>query len=317
MSLRSEGTTAEHRVLVLGAAGLDLKITPRGTVVERGHSNPATIRWSWGGVARNMAENLALLGAEVHFITAVGDDWWGHALLRQLRESGINTDACVISHDQPTASYAALYDRDRRLSVAYDDMIVTNEITPGYINRLRGLVRQADIVCIDANLSPRALKTLFRLTAQYDVPVCADPTTALLAPRLRPYLSGITAITPDRAEIEALLGGELGGEEETSAGARRLVQAGVALAIVTLGSDGLYYATSEESGRIPAFTVEVVNPIGAGDALTAAVAYGLLEDISPSEAVRLGVAAAAQTVACREAVCPHLSLELLYERLVI
>jgi pseudouridine kinase len=307
----------EHRVLVVGAAGLDVKITPRTGALEPERSNPATIDWGWGGVARNMAENLTLLGAEVYLITAVGDDWWGHALLRHLRELGINTDGCIVSQDQPTASYAALYTQDKRLSMAFDDMIVTREITAGHLNHLRSLVREADIVCLDANLSPRAMKTLFRLTADYDVPVCADPTTAVLAPRLQPYLSRITAITPDLAEVEALLGEKLVGEEALSQGARRLVQAGVDLAIVTLGAAGLYYATSEESGRIPAFPVEVVDPTGAGDALTAAVAYGLLEQISLEEAVRLGMAAAAQTVGCRDAVCPYLSLELLYERLVM
>ncbi len=305
----------EHRVLVVGAAGLDVKITPRAAT-ESERSNPATIDWGWGGVARNMAENLALLGAEVHLITAVGDDWRGQALLHHLGELGIDTQACVISKEQATASYAALFHQDMRLSVAFEDMSVMREITAGYLDRHRSLVRQADIVCLDANLSPGALETLFGLTAEYDVLVCADPTTPLLAHRLQPYLSRITAITPDLAEAEALVGAELEGEEAISVGARKLVQAGVDLAIVTLGAGGLYYATNEESGRINAFPVDVVDPVGAGDALTAAVAYGLLEEISLEEAVRLGMAAAAQTVACRDAVCPYLTLELLYERLI-
>jgi pseudouridine kinase len=316
MTYQTGGATAEHRVLVVGAAGLDLKIVPRTDAAVPERSNPATIHWGWGGVARNMAENLARLGAEVHLITAVGDDWWGHALLRQLQELGINTHGSIISRDQPTASYAALYNQDKRLSVAFDDMSVTRKITAGHLNRLRSLVRDAEIVCLDANLSPHALKTLFRLTAEYEVPVCADPTAALLAHRLQPYLTGITAMTPDLAEAEALLGETLGDDEAISLGARRLVQAGVDLAIITLGAEGLYYATNEESGRISAFPVDVVDPIGAGDALTAAVAYGLSEKISFEEVVRLGMAAAAQTVACRDAVCSYLSLELLYERLV-
>jgi len=66
----------EHRVLVVGAAGLDLKVRPRTAEVALGRSNPGEIRWGWGGVARNMAENLARLGTEVQLITAVGDDWW-------------------------------------------------------------------------------------------------------------------------------------------------------------------------------------------------------------------------------------------------
>lgn len=307
----------EHRVLVVGAAGLDLKVRANSADVEPGRSNPGMIRWGWGGVARNIAENLAHLGVEVNLITAVGDDWWGRSLLRELRDLGIHTDACIVSSEEPTASYVALFHENGEPWVAFDDMAVIKEITPGHLNRLRRLVREADIVCMDANLSPRAMKTLFRLTEQYDVPVCADPTTALLAHRLRPHLPNLMAITPDRAETEALLGEKVEDDEAISAGARRLVQAGVSLAVITLGAEGLYYATSEESGRIPAFPVEIVDPTGAGDALTAALAYGVLEDVSPEEAVRLGMAAATLTLTCRETVCPHLSPELLYERLVM
>ncbi len=307
----------EHRVLVVGAAGLDLKVRPSTSVVEPARSNPGVIRWGWGGVARNIAENLARLGADVHLISAVGDDWWGRALLRQLRDLRIDVESCVISDEHPTASYVALYHRDKRLWVAFDDMAVIQQVTPGHLNRLRRQVREADMICIDANLSAPALKTLFRLAETYHVPVCADPTTALLAHRLHPYLPQITAITPDRDEAEALVGSELDNQETITAAARRLVQTGVELAIVTLGAQGCIYATSEESGRIPALPVDVVDLTGVGDALTAAVAYGLMEDVSPEEAVRLGMAAAAQTISCRDTVCPELTLELLYDRLVV
>lgn len=307
----------EHHVLVVGAAGLDLKVRSRSASVELARSNPGVIRWGWGGVARNIAENLARLGAEVTLVSAVGDDWWGHALLGQLRELGIDVEPCIVSEDKPTASYVALYHEDRRLWVAFDDMNVISEVTPGHLNRLRSLVREADMICVDANVSTRSFQTLFRLAAQYHVPVCADPTAALLAHRLQPYLSQITALTPDVDEAMALVGESLDDEEGISAGARRLVQAGVELAIITLGAEGLYYATSDESGRLPSLPVEIADLTGAGDALTAAVAYGLLEDVSPGEVVRLGMAAAAQTIACAETVCPKLTPELLYERLVI
>ncbi|MGC9357068.1 MAG: carbohydrate kinase family protein, partial [Anaerolineae bacterium] len=91
----------------------------------------------------------------------------------------------------------------------------------------------------------------------------------------------------------------------------------VELAIITLGAEGLVYATTEESGRLPAFEAEVVDRVGAGDALTAAVAYGLMEGFDHLEAVRLGLAAAAQTIICKETVCPYLSLEILYDRLIV
>jgi len=315
--MNGERNFAEHRVLVLGAAGMDVKIYPRDQAVEPARSNPGHIRWAWGGVARNMAENLARLGAEVHFITAVGDDQLGRQLLLSLHDLGVDTDASLTVSGKPTSSYVALYHHDKQLWLAFEDMGLMREITPGHIHRLRGLVKSVDMVCLDANLSARALETLFRLTRQYDIPVCVDPTTARLAPRLHPYLPGITVITPDKDEAAALLGAPFDTEEAIGAGARRLVQLGVQLAVITLGPDGLFYATSEESGRLPAFPVDVVDPVGAGDALTAAVAYGLLEDVSPEEAVRLGLSAATQTVLCRETVCPTLSLEMIYEQLMV
>ena len=308
---------AEHRVLVLGAAGVDIKIYPRDQAVEPAYSNPGTIRWGWGGVARNIAENLARLGAEVHFVTAVGDDRLGRLLLQPLHDLGIHTDSSLIVAGSPTSSYAALYHNDKQPWLAFEDMELMREITPGHIYRLRGLIKSVDMVCLDANLSARALETLFRLTRRYDIPVCVDPTTAALAPRLHPYLPDITVITPNKEEAEALLGAPFDTAEAISAGARRLVQLGVQLAVITLGAEGLFYATSEESGRLPAFHVDIVDPIGAGDALTAAVAYGLLEDVSPEEAVRLGITAATQTVLCDATVCPTLSLEMLYEHLVL
>ncbi|MCU0520010.1 MAG: carbohydrate kinase family protein [Anaerolineae bacterium] len=307
----------EHRVLVIGAAGLDLRVRPRSAAVEPGRSNPGDIRWGWGGVARNIAENLARLGTDVELITAVGDDWLGQALLARLHDLGIGTEGCLTVEGQPTSSYVALYDQGRDLQVAFDAMGIVAAITPGHLDRLRRLVREADIICIDANPSPGTLQTLFRLTEKYDVPVCADPTAALLASKLRPYLPAITAITPSRDEAEVLLETTLADDDEIRAGARGLVQAGVGLAAIMLGPEGLCYATSEESGRIAAFQADVVDPSGAGDALTAAVAYGLLEGVSPEEAVRLGMAAAAQTVICRENVCPSLSPEMLYELLVL
>lgn len=306
---------SEHRVLVIGAAGLDVKVYPRTRAVEPYISNPGNIRWEWGGVARNIAENLARLGAEVHFITAVGSDNWGEALLQSLNDLNIDTTSCIITEERPTSAYVALHQIDKRLWLAFEDMDTLREITPGHLYRLRGLVRDADMVCIDANLSARVLETLFRLTRQYHIPVCADPTTTTLAHRLHPHLPDIAVITPNKDEAEALLGEPLDDEEAISAGARRLVQLGVDLAIITLGADGLFYATSEESGRLPAIPIDIVDPVGAGDALTAAVAFGLLEDVSPEEAVRLGMTAAARTILCNETVCPTLSLETLYEQI--
>jgi pseudouridine kinase len=79
----------------------------------------------------------------------------------------------------------------------------------------------------------------------------------------------------------------------------------------------LVYATSEENGYVPALDIEVTDPTGGGDALTGAVVFGLVNGFSVSEAVRLGVSAATLTLTCAETVAPDLSLDALYDRLMI
>jgi pseudouridine kinase len=308
----------EHQVVVVGAAGLDMKVRSATQVIERHQSNPAHIRWGWGGVARNMAENLARLGADVQFISAVGDDTAGHNLLAQLHSVGIATDATLVMAGMKTSAYVGIHQEDERLWVAFDDMAIIQKIVPEHLEVHRELLAHTDLICIDANPSLPTLQKLFKLAREYEVPVCADPTTPMLAPRLHPFLPEIAALTPSLQEAEALLGRALLDTNDIMQGARTLAQQrGVGLAIITLGADGLIYATAEESGRLPPFEVELVDPVGTGDALTAAVAYGLLEDLAPSEAVRLGLAAAAQTLACQHTVCPHLSLESLYNQLIV
>ena len=302
-------------VLVIGAAGLDVKGRVTGPL-QMGTSNPGVIRRSPGGVARNIAENLARLGTEVTFVSAVGDGWAGRYILEHTRQAGVNVDHVLVLPDARTGTYLALQDREGELIVGLDDMASIGAITPRYLNDRRRLFRDARIVVVDANLSPAALKTVFRLADQYGRPVCADPTSTPLAARLRPFLGQLHLVTPNLEEAGALLG-EVGAGSRPIRMARELVARGVDLAVITLAEQGLCYATAEESGHLPAIAVPIVDRTGVGDALTAAVIFGLLEGLPPSEAVRLGLSAAALTLQCRETVCPDLSLEDLYEQLVV
>lgn len=161
------------------------------------------------------------------------------------------------------------------------------------------------------------LETLFSIAHKNGVRVCADPTSPSLAARLRPHVAQLALTTPNAVEAEALSGLSVEDEDDATRVARYLVSVGVGLAVVTLGERGLAYATSDESGRLPAIHVKVVDRTGAGDALTAGVIFGLLNDLEPVEAVRLGLAAATLTLKTTQTVCPDLSLEKLYDQLVV
>jgi pseudouridine kinase len=305
-----------HPVLVIGAASLDLKGYVSGLLYP-GASNPGLVRRSMGGVARNVAENLARLGVQVALMTAIGDDPIGQTVLREAREIGIDTGPALIVDGGRTGTYLAVYDANNSLYVAVDDMSVLDAITPRYIHERRKLIADAAMVVVDANLSPAALETLFGITHKVGVRVCADPTSTVLAGRLRPYVPALALTTPNAAEAEALSGLSIENEDDALRVARYLITLGTGLVVVTLGEQGLAYATSSESGRLPAMRTQVVDMTGAGDALTAGVMFGLLNDFEPVESVRLGLAAATLTLRCTETVCPDLSLEKLYNQLVV
>jgi pseudouridine kinase len=302
-------------VLVIGAAGLDVK----GRVsipLQMGTSNPGVIRRSPGGVARNIAENLARLGVEVALISAVGEGWAGQYVMEQTQQAGVDVQHVLVRSDVRSGTYLALQDQDRQLIVGLDDMAGLETITPRYLNDRRRLFRDAQMVAVDANLSPATLKTAFRLASHYERPVCADPTSTSLAARLRLFLGQLHLMTPNLEEAGAVLNDVVAAGEPIQM-ARRLVARGVKLAVITLAERGLCYATAHESGHLPAIAVPVVDRTGVGDALTAALIFGLLEGLPASEAVRLGLSAAALTLRCRDTVCPDLTLENLYGQLVV
>jgi pseudouridine kinase len=207
----------------------------------------------------------------------------------------------------------------KELQFALDDMHLINSLNSQYLRDRYQLFKQASLLFIDANLPQKTLRTVMSLARQAKLPVFADPATTLLAHRFEPYLSRLYLITPNVNEAAYFCDRvfDPSDPEQALEAAKHLVLQGVQIAIVTLAEFGVCYATSETSGYIPAIRTEIVDPTGGGDALTAAVIFALLNDIPLDDAVRLGVSAASLTLRHRGAVLPDLSLEKLYDHLVI
>jgi pseudouridine kinase len=303
-------------VLVIGSSGIDL-VGRASEPIQQGTSNPAYVRMSFGGVARNVAENLARLGMDVCLITAVGDDGTGHRLLEQATQAKINIDHVIMVPDGETGAYLAILDERGNLHLGLDDMRVTSAITSSHLRQRRDLFKKAQVVFIDANLTPKTMATAIQLAKQANVPIAADPTSLSLAPLLTEYLPDLWLITPNEAEASVLCPHPVphGSPSDAIAAARHLVSEGVDIVIITMAEFGLGYATSSESGHLSAIQTEILDPTGAGDALTAAVIFALINEIPIDESIRLGLSAAALTLRTGGTVVPNLSLELLYDQL--
>ena len=134
-----------EQILVIGATLLDSRGKPTSGLAP-GTSNTAHIRVTRGGTARNVAENLGRLGADVCLISAVGNDLMGHSLVSQTAESGVDTEFVQVMDGENTGAYIAVLEENGGLSVAMDDVQVMRHITSGYLDRQRTLFKKADLV---------------------------------------------------------------------------------------------------------------------------------------------------------------------------
>ncbi|MCI0521770.1 MAG: carbohydrate kinase family protein [Chloroflexi bacterium] len=313
---------ADLPVLVLGAAGIDV-IGRIEADLRPATSNPARIRRSYGGVARNVAENLARLGQPVRLLTVVGEDEAGREMLAHTAEAGVDMSAIIRTSEYPTGFYMGVVDSVGALQFAVDDMRLLEEMTPHYLQEQEALFKSSSLVFVDANLPAKTLRAAVNLARRARIPICADPTSTALAAKLTPLLPKLFLVTPNGKEASVLTGLSLDSSERKAAreaarqAARLLVSQGVGIALVALAEFGVVYATTETTGHIPAIRTRISDPTGAGDALTAAVLFGLLNDIPLDDAIRLGVSAASLTLRHPGSVYPDLSLEALYDQLLV
>lgn len=299
-------------VLVIGAANFDIKGRMQQPPILTS-SNRAVIRTSFGGVARNVAENLARLSVPVTLLTAVGDDYAGEDLLDSASEVGVDISRALVIEGEVTGTYLAALDEEGDLFIGLDDLRVLRHITPEYLQRNEDAFRACEIVALDLNLSDAALRMAIHLARDHGKPICIDPTSAMRAVVLRPYLHMVDVVTPNIAEAEALLDGfPILTSDDALSAARQLVRRGVRTAVITQAERGACYATEEESGQFPALRVQIADTTGAGDALTAMVIFGMLHQFPISDALQLGLRAAALTLRSTETVSPELSLDRLY-----
>ena len=307
----------EHpEAVVVGAAAVDIKGKTAGHLIL-GSSSPGEVRITLGGSARNMAESLGRFGVRTLLLTVVGADSFGRMIRERTAAAGVDISRTITSTGYPSATYVTVLDSSGIPYVGIDDMAIVSAITPDYVFSQRDLIRHAKMIAIDANLAPRTLTTVFGLAHRYDIPVCVNPVSVALAPKLKSRLRDCSIITPNAAEAEILTGMQIKDMATGAQAAQHLVAAGVDLAIITMSEEGVCYATGEGNGHVPAVRCEVIDRTGAGDALAAGVVYGLINEFPVDEALRLGVSAATMALSSKDTVNPELSLENLYQALAV
>lgn len=300
-----------EEIAVIGSANMDIGGYSHGPLTP-GDSNPGRVRLSVGGVGCNIARNLALLGARVRFLTALGGDVYADAIESLLTGMGIDLSLSLRLRDEHTSTYLFIADEKGDMSLAVNDMDIYRHQTLSYFESALPALNAHRAVLLDANLSEEALRFL---AENVRVPLFADAVSAAKAPRLRPILGCLTAFKPNRMEAELLSGVRIACVEDARRAARMLLKTGLGRVFITLGPDGAFAAAEGEEHYLPSLAPRMKNATGAGDAFTAAIAWGWMRGMGLKESCLIGSAAAAIAAEAEETVNPALCEGALQKRI--
>ena len=294
-------------VAVIGGANIDIHGKSEKPL-RSNDSNPGSVSTSAGGVARNVAENLARLGVDCRLVSAVGNDHHGQMLLRLSREAGIDVQHVQEIPSAPTSTYLSVLDDSGDMQVAISDMSIIDHVNADRLQSMQPMLQQSAMIIIDSNLPDDALAWLTDSFA--DKPIFADTVSTSKAPRLKPYLSAIHTLKMSTIEAEALTGLDARSPEQLSEVASHLHSAGVERVFITRGEHGIFCSTGEAQGsqELAAGKREVQNAGGAGDAFLAGLAYAWLEDFNLDDSLRFAITAADITLSHTATTNPDFSL---------
>ncbi len=270
------------RVIVFGSSNTDMTVrvprlpAPGQTVLG------STFTTSPGGKGANQAVAARRAGADVVFVTAVGDDELGRQSLELYRREGID-ESHVRVVEGVASGVALIFVDDRGENLIGVAPGANHRLTPDDIDRLPdSLFREDDVLLASLEIplatASRALKRGW--DAGMFTILNPAPAPALAEAEVRALFSGVMAITPNRVEALALAGmtTESGSEPDWATCGLRLYQMGPGLVVITLGSSGCRIIMAKPWSIIPAPRVEAVDTVGAGDAFNGALAAALAED---------------------------------------
>ena len=267
--------------LLIGGSNVDYIATSRDKLQKR-VSNIGEVSISFGGVMRNIAENLARLGNKIDFITAIGEDANGKEMRKELIDLGINV--ITPKTDYPSGSYVAINDSNHDMVEAICDNRIIRDLNIDFLKSQSELFNNHEYIIMDANISEEAIDYLFKTYPNKKFIVEAISPSKVL--KFKDYLDRLFLIKCNIHEARMLMGIDLMEKDLVSG----LLARGVKNVVVSHGAHDVYFG--ENYRRVDLVKVyevkEFENTTGCGDALTSGVIDYFLRGKKLKEAVAFG-----------------------------
>lgn len=302
MSKREE----RPKVICIGASNIDRKALLKETITYN-TSNPVITTSTFGGVARNVAENLARLQCDTDLISVFGEDQDGEQIQKHMDTLGINYHNSRNLKTSRTGTYTSINSPDGEMVLALADMEINEQFQVDWLKPLWADIALVSWVFLDTNLPADCLKWLLQQCAQNQIPLCLDPVSVPKVKKLPKCLNGLALFMPNLDEACAISGIPYQDEQSLEMIWKHLKNRGVQKLVLSLGEKGVFAATDTKLLYLPAQPVDVTEVTGAGDALVAGVLWGLLQNYSFEKACQFGIQNASLTLQTTETVCSRLT----------
>lgn len=262
-------------------------------------SNIGAVSVKAGGVGRNIAHNLALLGVETSLVTVFGTDVYAPFLRKSCEEVGVDLSLSLTIPDEISSTYLYVTDESGDMCVAVNDMTITSHLDSAFLLSIMDKLNTFDAVVVDANLSAAAIETL---ASHCTAPLYADPVSCAKAHRFDTVLPRLRMLKPNIYEAQ-----ELTGLSSAYDAADQLLSKGVERVFISLGSRGMLGAEGSKRYERACEHIDVVNATGAGDSVTAALVYADLMGLSIEDSTAIAMRAGMLTCLSDTTNSPRLS----------
>ena len=298
-------------VVVVGGVNMDIGGISHAQLVSA-DSNPGRVRISLGGVGRNIAHNMALMGLDVRMVTVLGGDFYAQKIVSTCGEMGIDISRSLRVADAITSTYLFISGPDGDMKLAISDMDIYSHLTPAFLASKLSLFNNAKLLVVDTNIPAESIAWLVE---HVEVPVFADPVSTAKAEKLRPVLGKLHTIKPNRIEAELLSGVSITDERSLRRAANVLLKTGLQQVFISLGAGGVFAANQDRGLHLPSIPGPMVNATGCGDAFMAALAWAYMEGMDLEHSAYAGLAASSIALEGSETINPEMSVDAIRSRL--
>jgi sugar/nucleoside kinase (ribokinase family)/DNA-binding CsgD family transcriptional regulator len=294
-------------VTCIGGANMDYTFRLEGERIL-GTSNPVVSQSSFGGVIRNVGENLARLGEDVSLMTLVGEDSLGKDLLSENHQL-MEVFASEALKGETTGGYYSILKQDGNMDIGYADMAINEWMDRSWILRHKRHLRMSKYLVADTNVKQEALESLLAFSLEEHIPLAIVGVSSPKMKHMPDKLEGLDLLICNKDESQTYFH-----TKETSG--EKLVhlwlKKGVKKVVVTAGDEGSYYGQDDVVKHQEVVLVkaeQLVDTTGAGDAFSGALLYGLIKGYSFEESMKLGASSASNTIQSIYSVDPSLSID--------